>query len=315
MLLNFIFPSGGHATICGKDVVKESAKIKRFTGYIPSDVRFYEDMTVWELINVSNRFYDHSYQEEAERLSQLFELDDTKKFYELLMGNKKKIAIVCALAARPRVLILDEPTNGLDPMMQKRLFTELKRQSEKGVSILLSSHNLGEVQEYCDRVAFIKNGKILAITDLKEIRHPHKVVTTWGGQAIDHPNIELLDHKDAKRVFRFQGDSTLLLQLLHQANLVDFTVESVLLSVLLKSSKGSVGMVMAVVFGTFIFGILGTVVDEWRFLSYFSPMDWIKTQKLLTEGIAMEEWLVGILVISLCLIASHEKYKRKDLRC
>ena len=105
MLLNFIFPSGGHATICGKDVVKESEKIKRFTGYIPSDVRFYEDMTVRELINVSNRFYDHSYQEEAERLSKLFELDYTKKFYELSMGNKKKTAIVCALAVRPRVLI------------------------------------------------------------------------------------------------------------------------------------------------------------------------------------------------------------------
>ncbi|NLK28927.1 MAG: ABC transporter ATP-binding protein, partial [Clostridiales bacterium] len=212
--------------ICGKDVVKDSREIKKFTGYIPSDVRFYGDMTVGDLLRMSNGFYSDSQEEETERLCQLFELDRKKKFHELSLGNKKKVAVVSALAATPKVLILDEPTNGLDPMMQKILFTELKNQSANGVSILLSSHNLGEVQEYCHRVAFIKKGGILAVTDLKEIRQPRKIVTTWGGKEIKHPELQLLDHKEEKRIFRYTGNNSILLKVLQEAGLEDFTVEN-----------------------------------------------------------------------------------------
>jgi ABC-2 type transport system ATP-binding protein len=184
------------------------------------------DMTVKELIRVSNGFYDGSHDKEAERLCNLFELNSSKKFYELSTGNKKKAAIICALAAKPKVLILDEPTNGLDPMMQKRLFDELKNQSTNGVSILLSSHNLGEVQEYCHRVAFIKQGKILAITDLKEMRHPQKIITTIGGKDIIHPSMQLLEQSEVKCTFRYKGDSALLLKLLQEASPDDFTVNN-----------------------------------------------------------------------------------------
>lgn len=226
ILLNFIFPGGGHATICGMDVVKESRNIKKFTGYVPSDVRFYGEMTVKELIKVNNGFFDRSYDDETERLCNLFELDRSKKFSELSMGNKKKAAIVCALAVEPKVLILDEPTNGLDPLMQMRLFAELKNQSAKGVSVLLSSHNLGEVQEYCDRVAFIKQGKILAVTDLKEMRYPQKIITIWRGKCLTHTNMQLLKQSEGKRVYRYQGDSTMLLKLLQESAPDDFTIEN-----------------------------------------------------------------------------------------
>ena len=226
ILLNFIFPSGGNAAIYGKDVVKNSREIKKYTGYVPSDVRFYGDMTVKELIGISNRFCNRSGYEESERLCNLFELDSSKKFYELSMGNKKKAAIICALASKPKVLILDEPTNGLDPMMQKRLFTELKSQSENGASILLSSHNLGEVQEYCHRVAFIKQGKILAVTDLKEIREPRKIVTVWGGKKVSCPQMQLLQQAEGMSVFRYQGDGAVLLKLLLEAEPYDFTIEN-----------------------------------------------------------------------------------------
>ena len=226
VLLNFIFPTAGSASICGMDVVRESRGIKTFTGYVPSDVRFYGDMTVRELIRVSNGFYNSVDEDEADRLFSLFELDRTRKFHELSMGNKKKAAIVCALASKPKVLILDEPANGLDPVMQKRLFTELKNQSAKGVSVLLSSHNLAEVQEYCHRVAFIKNGNILAVTDLKEIRQPRKIVTITGGKDIDHPSMQLLGQDGAKRTYRFTSGSALLLKLIQDAGPDDFTVNN-----------------------------------------------------------------------------------------
>ena len=226
VLLNFIFPTAGSASICGMDVVRESRGIKTFTGYVPSDVRFYGDMTVRELIRVSSGFYNSVDEDEADRLYSLFELDRTRKFHELSMGNKKKAAIVCALASKPKVLILDEPANGLDPVMQKKLFTELKNQSAKGVSVLLSSHNLAEVQEYCHRVAFIKNGNILAVTDLKEIRQPRKIVTITGGKDIDHPSMQLLGQDGAKRTYRFTSGSALLLKLIQDAGPDDFTVNN-----------------------------------------------------------------------------------------
>jgi len=93
-----------------------------------------------------------------------------------------------------------------------------------------------------------------------------------------------------------------------------FMAIGVLLSAWLKRSKGSSGIVIAIVFSTFILGIMGLVIDDLSFLSYLSPMNWIKTQKLMTEGIRKEEWLVGILAIVICYIVAHEIYKRKDLR-
>jgi ABC-2 type transport system ATP-binding protein len=224
ILLNFIFPNGGNATICGKDVVKDSKEIKSFTGYVPSEVRLYGDMATGELIRVNSKFYNAASDEEAARLCKLFEIDPAKRFNELSLGNKKKVAIVCALSAKPKVLILDEPTNGLDPIMQKQLFAELRHQASKGVSILLSSHNLSEVQEYCHRAAFIKQGKIVAITDLKENHPRYKIVTTWGGNQISHNDCNVLEQKDGMRVFRYQGNSALLLKLLSEANPDDYTI-------------------------------------------------------------------------------------------
>lgn len=88
----------------------------------------------------------------------------------------------------------------------------------------------------------------------------------------------------------------------------------VMLSSLLKSSKGSSGIVIAIVFGTFILGIMSAIINELSFLSYFSPMDWIKTQKLMTEGIYMEEWLIGIFTIIICSFVSYVTYRKKDLQ-
>jgi ABC-2 type transport system permease protein len=87
-----------------------------------------------------------------------------------------------------------------------------------------------------------------------------------------------------------------------------------LLSAIIRSSKGSSGITIAIVFGTFVLGLIGALIEDLSFLFYFSPMDWIKTQKLMNDGIIMEEWIIGISVIIICNIAAHEIYRRKDLR-
>lgn len=226
VLLGFVFAKGGSAHIRGLDVASHSKEIKKFTGYVPSDVRLYSSMKTSELLRRNSRFYDVDGQgDEAARLCDLLELDTTKRFRELSSGNRKKVAIVCALASKPAVVIMDEPTNGLDPMIQVRLFAELKKRTGAGVTVLLSSHNLTEVQEYCDRVAFIKDGKILTVTDLAEV-DPCKIVTATGGSFEHIRASDVIVRDGDKCVFRHSGSSGALLKLLGDIDPEDFTVQT-----------------------------------------------------------------------------------------
>lgn len=225
-LLGFIFPEGGSAFIEGLDAYRESKKIKEITGYVPSDVNLYSDMSIAGLLHWNGCFFNREeYRNEAERLCVLLELDTSKRFSQLSTGNRKKAAIVCAMASKPAIIILDEPTNGLDPIAQKKLFLELKKQTADGVTVLLSSHNLAEVQEYCDRVAFIKDGKILAVTDLKEI-HPNKIITVTGGHLEAVNDLDIISRDEEKCAFRHNGSSAELIELLGKINPDDFTAQT-----------------------------------------------------------------------------------------
>ena len=225
-LLGFIFAQGGSAFICGLDAAACSKEIKRFTGYVPSDIRLYGDMRISELLRRNSSFYKtENHGVEAARLCELLELDISKRFHELSSGNRKKAAIVCALAPKPDVVIMDEPTNGLDPMIQIKLFAELKQRTGEGVTVLLSSHNLTEVQEYCDRVAFIKDGKILTVTDLTQV-HPQKIVTVKGGSFEHIEDAEIISRDGDRCVFRHSGNGNALLSLLCSINPEDFTVQT-----------------------------------------------------------------------------------------
>lgn len=168
-LLNFIFPTSGSAKILGKDVVKESSKIKKDIGYVPSEVKFYDEIKVKDIIKYSSSFYSEVNEEDVNTLYKLLEVDINKKMSELSLGNKKKVAIVQALIHKPKLLILDEPTNGLDPLMQKKLFELLEKARIEGTTVFLSSHNLVEIENLCDRVAVIKEGRIIDIVVIEKL--------------------------------------------------------------------------------------------------------------------------------------------------
>ena len=171
ILMNMIFPSGGGARIMGMDVIRETKKIKAQVGYIPSDASAYSSMDVHEFLSYCGNFYKvRNIEERIVELSGLFELDLNRKVADLSMGNRKKVSIVQSLLHSPRLLILDEPTTGLDPLMQSVFFELLRSENQKGMTVFFSSHILGEVQMLCKRVAIIKQGRIIQVEDIETLR-------------------------------------------------------------------------------------------------------------------------------------------------
>ncbi|MCR3922575.1 MAG: ABC transporter ATP-binding protein [Firmicutes bacterium] len=171
ILLNFIFPTSGWAKVLGMDAIKNTELIKRQVGYLPGEVDYYDDMSAGELLHYSGRFYKKDYTKNLQELIELFELDIKKNIHSLSLGNKKKVAIIQALLHEPKLLILDEPTGGLDPLMQQRFFTRLQEENKKGTTIFFSSHVLSEVQKLCHRVAIIKEGRIIKVEDMEALRN------------------------------------------------------------------------------------------------------------------------------------------------
>ncbi|WP_424416028.1 ABC transporter ATP-binding protein, partial [Paenisporosarcina sp.] len=169
-LLNFLYPTSGSAKILGKDVVKDSKYIRQHIGYLPSEVHYYDDMKVNELFRFSSGFYSGNAEKHALLLAQRLQLDTTRKIEDLSFGNKKKVGIIQALMHEPKLLILDEPTAGLDPLMQSIFFDLLKELQQKGTTIFFSSHYLGEVQKLCDRVGIIKEGRMIKIENMEDMR-------------------------------------------------------------------------------------------------------------------------------------------------
>lgn len=192
-LLNFIFPTSGKASIFGKDIVKESLEIKKILGYVPSEVKFYDEVKVKDIIKYSTSFYGDSSKEEIDYLCEKLEVELEKKMGELSLGNKKKVAIVQALIHNPKILILDEPTNGLDPLIQKKLFEILLEQNKKGTTVFLSSHNLVEVENFCHRVAVIKEGKIIDTIEIDKLTKKLGLKVTIEAEGLKKDDIEAFD--------------------------------------------------------------------------------------------------------------------------
>ncbi len=169
-LLGLIFPTSGSAKIFGRDILKDTREIKKQIGYVPAEVGAYPKMDVRELLQYSAGFYASDCKARIEELADTLALDLDRKILDLSRGNQKKVAIVQSLIHSPRLLILDEPTGGLDPLIQARFFDILKEENSRGTTIFLSSHTLSDVQKMCRRVAIIKEGKIAAVEDIETLR-------------------------------------------------------------------------------------------------------------------------------------------------
>lgn len=230
-LLTLIYPTSGSATIFGKDCVKFGPEIKKEIGYLPSEVFYYDNMKVKDLLKYSASFYKKDCSKKINELSEIMELDLNKKIDDLSFGNKKKIGIVQGLLHEPKLIILDEPTSGLDPLMQQKFFSLLKEENKKGATILFSSHILSEVQKLCDRVAIIKEGKLIKlekISTLKEDNHKKFKVEAKSELDKSYFNIKGVSNieiNDGIISFLYGGNINLIMKRLSEINLINLWIE------------------------------------------------------------------------------------------
>ena len=225
-LLGLIKPSGGNARIFGKDIISQKESILSEVGYLPSEAVFYPSMRVKDVIKFSADLRKTDCKREAAKLCERLDLDTSKKVDELSFGNQKKVAIVCALQHNPRLLILDEPTGGLDPLMQREFFAILRERNEQGTSIFLSSHVLSEIQRNCNRAAIIREGKIIACDSVEALSD------TSAKKVIIHGDIDISSLSCVRSIqqnkdsvsFLYSGNLNLLMKVLSQNDIKDISI-------------------------------------------------------------------------------------------
>ena len=225
-LLGLISPTSGSAQIFGKDIVKEKNAILRDTGYLPSEVMFYPGMRVREILKFSADLRGKDCSDEAKRLCERLRLDTSAKAEELSYGNRKKAAIVCALQSKPSLLILDEPTGGLDPLMQHEFFEIIRERNQEGTTILFSSHILSEVQRNCTRAAVIREGQIIACDSVENLAKTNaRRITVCG--TVDLSGMEgIRDLKSGNGSisFLYSGEMGILLHRLSEGHIEDLSI-------------------------------------------------------------------------------------------
>ncbi len=180
MLLGLLRPSSGRATIFGLDVWKQSHRIKADVGYVPGDLRLYPWMTGRNATAIVGRARGMDLSACGRELGDEFRLDPDVPVRKMSRGMKQKLGLLLALIHRPRLLILDEPSTGLDPLMQEVLFTHLRRRVADGGTVFFSSHTLSEVELLCDRVAILRDGRMVENESLRRLRErAGRTVELW----------------------------------------------------------------------------------------------------------------------------------------
>ena len=180
MLTGLLRPTAGEATIEGKDLATEPLEIKKIIGVLPEELPLYERLSGEEYLHFAGRMYGLPREETRRRTGELLEFlslaeDRSKLIVDYSHGMKKKVALAAALIHNPRVLFLDEPLNGIDPVSGRVVTDLLRRMAQKGVTLFFTSHVLDVVERLCDEVAVIDHGRIVAQGTLDDIRQQREV--------------------------------------------------------------------------------------------------------------------------------------------
>jgi ABC-2 type transport system ATP-binding protein len=170
LILGFLKPTAGKALIGGHDCWRSGVAARRQVAYLPGELRLYENMTGRQLINFLARLRGEPVKADIETLARRLDINLDKPIVQLSSGMKRKVALIQVLAPHTPLVILDEPTNTLDPTMRDELLSQLRKARERGQTVLFSSHVLTEVEQVCDRVGILQKGKLVHMQNMAELR-------------------------------------------------------------------------------------------------------------------------------------------------
>lgn len=229
-LLGLIRPTSGSAKIFGKSCITNPEVLEE-VGYLPSEIFYYDNMKVIDLLKYSASFYKKDCTKRINELAEIMDLDLKKRIDDLSFGNKKKVGIVQCLLHEPKLIILDEPTSGLDPLMQQRFFELITQENKKGTTVFLSSHILSEVQKMCERVAFIKEGRIIKIEKMSTLQENNfkrikvEVKSSPDETFFNMEGINKFEKSGKTMSFLFSGDINKVIRKLAQLEISNLSIE------------------------------------------------------------------------------------------
>ncbi len=230
-ILGLINKTSGDIFIKGKKFDKDDLEIKKVIGYLPSEINLYDEMTIKQILDYHEVFFKKDLSKRRKELVELLKLDEKKKIEDISLGNLKKVGIVLALMHEPEILILDEPTSGLDPIMQNVFHNILLKEKEKGTTILYSSHVLSEISNICDKVGFIKDGKVIKedlIENIKKDNYTYlKIVAKEINKIKNELNLRVIKEADNEIVFINNLDANTLIAKLSKFNIEQLLIEEI----------------------------------------------------------------------------------------
>jgi ABC-2 type transport system ATP-binding protein len=230
LFCSLIYPSSGEVKLFGKDAIKHGPEIRREIGYLPSEVFYYDRMKVIDLLKYSASFYEKDCTERIHELAEIMELDLKRVIDDLSYGNKKKVGIVQGLLHQPKVIFLDEPTAGLDPLIQRKFFNLIREENKNGATIFFSSHILSVVQRICNRVAIIREGKIVEIQDIETLQKENYKKVRIVADGIDAKLFEVegvtnLQQNNNRISLFYKGDINVITKMISAQTVSDVSIE------------------------------------------------------------------------------------------
>lgn len=227
-LMDYLRPDEGHIKVFDCDAQRQSLAVKKLVGYMPADNHLYGNWNAARHVAFAQKVWGPLPQ--ADELMRRLQLDPKIKSKHLSTGNHQKLGLVLALVRQPKLLVLDEPTRGLDPLLQHEFETIIKKYRDDGGTVFISSHNLSEVEHLCDQIGIIKDGQMVANQSMADIRAMKvHLVTITLGKAIDPAKLdigeaEIVHAEGDQLIAKVHGDINPLLRHLSKQDVKDIEI-------------------------------------------------------------------------------------------
>jgi ABC-2 type transport system ATP-binding protein len=243
LMLGFLKPTRGSATIAGHDCWHDSVAARRAVAYLPGELRLYENMTGRQLVRFLAQLRGEQHSAEVDALARRFDIDIDRPLANLSSGMKRKVALLTVLVPNTPLVIMDEPTNALDPTMRDLLLDQVVRARERGQAVLFSSHVLAEVERVCDRVAILQAGRLVHLQVMSQLQAGRRVQARFAGppgRLPSLPGLRIDTQGDGRLTLEYTGPLPELLAWLAAQPLAELRVEPLGLYAVYHRYHGSV---------------------------------------------------------------------------